>query len=70
MKEFADNNFKFDENGRKYSKLVENNMGKGEIACHEQFLLFTQRFQKPCTADTYKPGFVWERVKRPLERNI
>ena len=26
-------------------------MGKGEIARHEQFLLFPQRFQKTCTAD-------------------
>ena len=26
LKEFADDNFKFDENGRKFSKLVENNV--------------------------------------------
>ena len=38
-------------------------MGKAEIACYEQFLLFVQCFQKICTADTYNPGFVWERVK-------
>ena len=29
---FADNNFKFDENGRKLSKRIENTVGKGEIA--------------------------------------
>ena len=40
LKEFADNNFKFDENGRKLSKGVANTVGKGEIACDEQFLLF------------------------------
>ena len=40
MKEFADDNFKFDENGRKLSKQVENTVGKGEIARYEQFLLF------------------------------
>ena len=28
----ADDNFKFDENGRKFSRLVENTVGKGEIA--------------------------------------
>ena len=28
----AVNNFKFDENGRKFSKWVENIVGKGEIA--------------------------------------
>ena len=44
--------FSFDENGRKFSKWVENTVGKGEIACYEQFLLFPQCFQKPCTADT------------------
>ena len=30
---------KFDENGRKFSKSVENTLGKGEIARYEQFLL-------------------------------
>ena len=39
-KKFADDNFKFDENGRKLSKQVEITVGKGEIARHEQFLLF------------------------------
>ena len=52
MKEFADDNFKFDENGRKLLKLVENTVGKGEIAHNEQFLLYLQCFQKTCTADT------------------
>ena len=52
FKEFADDNFKFDENGRKLSKRVENTEGKGEIACYEQFGLFPQCFQKTCTADT------------------
>ena len=39
LKEFADKNFKFDENGRTFSKLIENAVGKGEIARYEQFLL-------------------------------
>ena len=38
-------------------------MGKREIAHYEQFLLFPLCFQKTYTADTYKPGLVWERVK-------
>ena len=46
LKESADDNFKFDENGRKLSKRVENTVGKGEIARYEQFLLFPQCFQK------------------------
>ena len=47
MKEFAEDNSKFDENGRKFSKQVENTMGKGEIAQTKQFLLFPHCFQKP-----------------------
>ena len=49
---FADDNFKFDENGGKFFKWVENTVGKGEIARYEQFLLFPQCFQKTRTADT------------------
>ena len=52
LKEFADDNFEFDQNGGKLSKQVENTVGKGEIARYEQFLLFPQCFQKACTADT------------------
>ena len=46
LKEFADDKFEFDEDGRKLSKRVENTEGKGEIARYEQFLLFPQCFQK------------------------
>ena len=63
MKEFADDNFKFVENGRKLSKQVENTVGKGEIARNEQFLFFPLCFQKTCPTNTYKPGLVWEGVK-------
>ena len=52
LKEFADDNVKLDKNGRKFSKRIENTVGKGEIACYEQFLLFPLCFQKTCTADT------------------
>ena len=51
LKEFADSSFEFDGNGRKFSKEVENSVGKGEIAHYEQFLLFPQFFQKTCSAD-------------------
>ena len=64
MKEFADNNFKFDENGRKLSKRVENTVGKGETARYEQFLLFPQRFQKACFPGASKGVIVLEWVKR------
>ena len=46
------NNFKFDENARKFSNRVENTAEKGEIARKEPFLLFLQGFQKNGTEDT------------------
>ena len=46
LKEFADDNFEPDE------KRVKNTVRKGEIACYQQFLLFSEYFQKTCTADT------------------
>ena len=51
MKEFADDNSKFNENEGKFFQRVENTVGKGEIAHYKQFLLFPQCFQKTCTAD-------------------
>ena len=46
LKEFEDDNFKFDKYGLKFYKRVENIVGKGEIARYEQFLRFPQCFQK------------------------
>ena len=63
LKEFADDNYKFDENGGKISKWVENTLGKGEIACYEQFLLFPQCFQKACFPGAFKGVIVCEWVK-------
>ena len=62
MKEFADDNFKFDKNGRKLSKWVENTVGKGEMAHYEQFLPFPQCFQKGCFPGASKGVIVWEWV--------
>ena len=62
-KQFTDDNFKFDENGRKLSKRIENTVGRGEIACYEQFLLFPQCFQKACFPGASKGVIVWEWVK-------
>ena len=39
LKQTAEDNFKFDENGRKLSKRVENTVGKGEIARYEKRLV-------------------------------
>ena len=61
MKKFADDNFKLDEIGRKFSYSVENTEKRRNCTLLE-FLLFPRCFQKTCTADTYKPGLVWERI--------
>ena len=45
VKEFAYNNFKFYENGKKFPKRIE-------IARYEWFLLFPQSFPKVYTANT------------------
>ena len=58
LKEFAGDNFKFDENSRKLSKQVENTEEKEEIARYKQFLLFPRCFQKTFTADMWKSGLV------------
>ena len=63
LKQSSDDNFKFDENSRKFFKRVENTVGKGEIAHYEQFLLFPQCFQKACFPGESKGVIVWEWVK-------
>ena len=60
---FANDNFKFDENGRKLSKRVENTARNGEIVRYEQFLLFPLCFQKACFPGASKGVIVWEWVK-------
>ena len=45
LKEVTDDNFRFDENGRKFSKWVENTVGKGAISP------FPPVFSKTCHAD-------------------
>ena len=62
LTDFADDNFKFDKNGRNLSKRVENTVGKGEIARYEQFPLFLQCFQKVCSPGASKGVIVWEWV--------
>ena len=50
-------------------------MGKGEIACYEQFLLFPQCFQKDSFPEAPKGGIVWEWVNwnsqhKPTQRLV
>ena len=62
LKQSADDNFEFDVKSRKFSKLVENTVGKGEIACYKQFLLFPECFQKACFPGASEDVTVWEWV--------
>ena len=51
LRDLAVDNFNFDENDRKFSAWEENTLGKGEIDCYKQFLLFPQCFQMSSTSD-------------------
>ena len=51
LKEFADDNFRFNDIGKEFFRLVQNTVGKGEIAHYKQFLLSPQCFQKTSTAN-------------------
>ena len=46
LREFADDNSKFDENRGKFSNRFENARGKGDISHYEQFLLFPRVYKK------------------------
>ena len=46
LKEFADENFRFDENGRKFFKHVKNTMGKRDIARLRAISSFPTVFSK------------------------
>ena len=53
MKQSADDNFEFDVNSRKFSKLIENTVDKGK----------NWSFQKACFPGVSKGVIVWEWVK-------
>ena len=48
--------------GESYPQRVENTVGKGGIACYEQFLLYPQCFQKACFPGALEGVTVWEWV--------
>ena len=63
LKEFTEDNFRFDENGRKFLKWVENTEGRGEIT-HYVFKRLIQQtrknqglFWKVLTLSQTSPGF-------------
>ena len=52
LRGLADDNSEFDENGKRFSKRIENTVEKRKIARHEQFLLFPHCFQETRSSDT------------------
>ena len=55
--EFLEDNFRFDDDGGKSFIRVEISVGKKEMACYEQYLLFAQSFPKIYTADPLNTAF-------------
>ena len=55
LKEFAEDNFKLDKNGRKFSKRVENTVGKGGIA--------RSVFKSPVLQTSNKQGLLGKGLK-------
>ena len=51
LKDVANYNFTMMKMVKSSPKRIENIVGKGEIAHHEQFLLFQHSFQKTCNAN-------------------
>ena len=47
----------------KFSKMVENTAGKGEIACYKKLLLFPQCFKRLILQMSKFKGLFWERDK-------
>ena len=62
MKESVEDNFKFDENGKKFSERVKNTVGKGKIARYQQFFPFPIVFSNNLYCRHVKPRLIWERV--------
>ena len=63
LKEFADDNFDFDENDRKFSKRGETLWEKEKLVVTSNFS-FSQCFQKTCTADIKKTRDCLRKGKR------
>ena len=60
FKEFADDNFNLDVNGRTSSRQVENSVGKVEIACYEQFSLSHSIFKRLVMQIRKKESLFWK----------
>ena len=63
LKDSADDNFKFGENGGKSSERVENAVRKGKTDCNKQFSFSNRVFKRLVMQSGKRHRLVWERVK-------
>ena len=56
MKDFAENNLKSDENGRKFSEMVEHAVRKGELLFMSNFPVSHSVFNRPTLQTCKKKG--------------
>ena len=59
LKTFADDKINVAQMMISVFDRIENNVGKGENAGHQHFLLFPQCFQKASFLESLKVGIVW-----------
>ena len=68
MKEFADDYFRCDGNGRKFSKWIENTVGKEEIAHYEHYFSFPYGVLKRLVLQTCKDqGLFWKGLRSQFD---
>ena len=65
LKEFADDNFNFDENGRKFLKWVENIVGKGELLILSNFSFLHSVFKRLTLQTCKNQGLFGKGLKQP-----
>ena len=70
LNKFTDDNFKFDENGVKFSERVENTVEKEEIARYEQFLFSHSVFKRFVLQTRKNQGLFGKGIKGFFLRGI
>ena len=70
MKEFSDDNFKFDKNSIKFSKWVENTVGRGEITQRAISPFPTVFFKRLVLQPRKNDGILWQRDNCPKKRSL
>ena len=60
LKVFADDNFKVDENGRKFSKRVENTVGKEKLLVTSNFSFSYSVLKRPLLQTSKNQGLFWK----------